>query len=247
MKPRDHIRKLESRQLQPSGKEEQFRGYGVIGLCFDSGHILALRRFPSSSIGPAYTAVWHRDPQGCWRFYANASPRMACARYFGAGIHSATETPIDLEWLKANVLRVTIAQIGLVWEMKIKSTFQTVLMNAVAAMLPKSWWSNAVFLKYVARIASFVLGIGEVALQGRVPNRQRFRVQLESVWMLAGSRAQLRTVDLGKTVPHTIQTRLGDFRILRKPVFAIGQSYFDPYDPAEHFGLSHQPYSAEFA
>jgi hypothetical protein len=53
----------------PSGGEERFAGFGVMGLPFDSGHVLALRRFPASSIGPAYTAVWHRDPAGRWAFW----------------------------------------------------------------------------------------------------------------------------------------------------------------------------------
>lgn len=42
----------------PPGDEERFAGYGVMGLPFASGHVLAMRRFPSSSIGPAYTSVW---------------------------------------------------------------------------------------------------------------------------------------------------------------------------------------------
>ena len=43
----------------PSGGEERFAGYGVMGLPFASGHVLAMRRFPASSIGPGYSSVWH--------------------------------------------------------------------------------------------------------------------------------------------------------------------------------------------
>jgi hypothetical protein len=39
---------------------ERFAGYGVMGLPFRSGHYLALRHFPASSIGPGFRAVWHR-------------------------------------------------------------------------------------------------------------------------------------------------------------------------------------------
>ena len=39
-------------------------GYGLKGLPFASGHVLAMRRFPTSSIDPACTSVWHRDPAG---------------------------------------------------------------------------------------------------------------------------------------------------------------------------------------
>ena len=44
------------------GQEERFSGYGVMGLPFRSGHVLALRRFPVTSVGPGYTSVWWRDP-----------------------------------------------------------------------------------------------------------------------------------------------------------------------------------------
>lgn len=52
----------------PGGDEERFSSWGVMGLPFRSGNILAFRRFPASSIGPGYSAVWHRDPTGlgCW-------------------------------------------------------------------------------------------------------------------------------------------------------------------------------------
>lgn len=42
---------------------EYVRGWGVFGLPFDSGHVLALRVFPQSSFGP-YRTLWHRDPGG---------------------------------------------------------------------------------------------------------------------------------------------------------------------------------------
>jgi hypothetical protein len=47
----------------PGDAEERFAGYGVMGLPFRSGHYLALRHFPATSIGPGFRAVWHRDPQ----------------------------------------------------------------------------------------------------------------------------------------------------------------------------------------
>lgn len=49
----------------PSGaEEERFSGYGVMGMPFASGHYLALRHFPASSVGAGYDAVWYRDPAG---------------------------------------------------------------------------------------------------------------------------------------------------------------------------------------
>jgi hypothetical protein len=75
--PRAQIKDLEESASLPAGVQERFNGYGVMGLPLTSGHILALRPFPASSVGPAYTSLWHRAPQGTWTFYADVSPVQA--------------------------------------------------------------------------------------------------------------------------------------------------------------------------
>jgi hypothetical protein len=65
--PADEAADTETAGL-PAGGGERFAGYGVMGLPFRSGHVLAMRRFPASSIGPACTSVWHRSPDGRWVF-----------------------------------------------------------------------------------------------------------------------------------------------------------------------------------
>jgi hypothetical protein len=50
MEPRDIIREIESNPVLPTGGGDRFAGYGVIGLPFRSGHVLALRGFPASSV-----------------------------------------------------------------------------------------------------------------------------------------------------------------------------------------------------
>ena len=67
--PRDLVADIEACPRVPAGSEERFAGYGVMGLPFGSGHLLALRRFPASSIGPGYRSVWHCDPNGRWTFF----------------------------------------------------------------------------------------------------------------------------------------------------------------------------------
>ena len=64
MNARQQIERLEQHAPLLEGEGDRFSGYAVIGLPFQSGHILALRRFPASTIGPGYTSVWHRDPSG---------------------------------------------------------------------------------------------------------------------------------------------------------------------------------------
>jgi hypothetical protein len=77
---------IERHARPPAGAGERFTGYGVMGLPFASGHVLAMRRFPASSIGPAYTSVWHRDPAGRWDFWQNQPGDQACSRYLGSAL-----------------------------------------------------------------------------------------------------------------------------------------------------------------
>lgn len=82
----------------PDGSGDRFSGYAVIGLPFSSGHVLALRRIEASSFGPAYTSVWHRDPEGRWTFHQNVPPEQSCPRYFGAALSETTTGPIRINW-----------------------------------------------------------------------------------------------------------------------------------------------------
>jgi hypothetical protein len=74
----------EKRGQAPWPEHEYVKGWGLFGLPFDSGHVLALRVFPQSDFGP-YRRVWHRDPAGGWSIYVDG-PRLdtACPRYYGA-------------------------------------------------------------------------------------------------------------------------------------------------------------------
>ena len=66
--PREVAGALEDAPGRLDAQRERFRGYGVMGLPFESGHVLGLRPFPVSSIGPGYTSIWHRSPDGRWSF-----------------------------------------------------------------------------------------------------------------------------------------------------------------------------------
>src|SRR5689334_16071506 len=76
MNPREIVQQIEATPVLPGGGGDRFTGYAVMGLPFRSGHVLALRRFPASSIGPGYTSVWHRDPRGDWTFYSTIQPDL---------------------------------------------------------------------------------------------------------------------------------------------------------------------------
>src|SRR5699024_3103665 len=92
------ITALEMDASAPAGTGERFRGSGVMGLPFASGHYLALRDMTASSVGPPYRAVWHRDPDGQWTIFTTVEPALSCPRYFGAATSSERVPSIDLTW-----------------------------------------------------------------------------------------------------------------------------------------------------
>ena len=232
--PRSLVEQLEAAPSLPTGADERFNGYGVMGLPFASGHILAMRRFSASSLGPGYTSVWHRTPAGEWVFYATVPPRQSCTRFFGSLASDSSQTEISITWSAPFRLRVTIPAVSLDWEVGVGSTLATRLMNAAGRLLPNAAWHSSAFLAVMGRVAGPLLGVGRVGLQGSVPNGQRFIANPRVLWAITDSRAVLAGENLGAPGPVRPQAHLGDFWIPQRGMFAIGQSYFEPFDPARH-------------
>jgi hypothetical protein len=159
MKPREIVHQIETDPTLPAGKGDRFAGYAVIGLPFRSGHVLALRRFPASSVGPSYTSVWHRDPRGVWTFYSTVNPDLGCSRYFGAEIMHNVVAPISIEWTGPTQFSVNIGT-ALRWEVRLTESLSTRLLNAAANFLPGAWWQRKSILKAMGAAARFALGTG---------------------------------------------------------------------------------------
>src|SRR5580704_16445577 len=70
--PAYFAREREEKPELPEGTCERVSGYGVMGLPFQSRHLLGLRRWTASSIGEAFTSIWHRNREGQWTFYESA-------------------------------------------------------------------------------------------------------------------------------------------------------------------------------
>ncbi|MGW0176196.1 hypothetical protein ACWDUM_20420 [Rhodococcus sp. NPDC003322] len=216
------------------GTDERLTGYGVMGLPFDSGHYLALRHFPATTIGPAYRTVWHRDPDGEWTFFSTAEPEQSCPRYFASSTTTHTvHTNIDLEWDGPYELRVTIPEV-LAWRIGLASTPATAMMSAIGRRLPVAVWRNEPFLKMMGRTARPLLRTGRIGLCGTVPNGQRFGVAPQMLWAVTASEAHLRGTDLGTPGPLSHQDRLGDFWLPQRGMFAVGNADFESFDPARH-------------
>jgi len=233
--PKELVDQLEQGAKLPRGNEERFAGYGVMGVPFTSGHLLAMRRFPASSLGEGYTSVWHRDPQRRWTFYSDVPPHLACPRYFGSAAAEAVFTEIEIAWRGPHDLTVSIEDDpGLDWRLSLTETPATRLINAVAGTMPDTLWRREAVLKPMERAAGLALRAGRLGLVGQVPNRQRFIANPTRIWAIQSSTARTGDGDLGEVGPLPVQARLGDFWIPQRGIFAIGRAFFEPLDPARH-------------
>lgn len=219
----------------PERNSERFSGYGVMGLTFSSGHALALRRFPASSLGAGYTSVWHRNPAGEWVFYQDVEPQLACARYFGKNVSKTLNRDIAINWISDFRFEVTIKEdVNLQWTISLKPTSATKIMNTMSNMVPGSLWYNKLFLKTMSGVAGSMLNVGHIGLCGLAPNGQYFIANPKLIWMIDSSKASLQGEDFGSIGPLKKQSRLADFWIPQRGVFAIGDASFEAYDPSRH-------------
>lgn len=237
MQPRESAARSE-RAVLPAGDDERFQGYGVLGAPFASGHALAMRRFPANSIGGAYTSVWHRDAAGAWTFYADVDPMHSCPRYFGAGVQRTVQCPIELEWPGPRSMRIAVPSVDFTWEIDLDQTLATRALNAMARAMPDAMWKDARVLSLMARIAGPVLRAGRLQMQGLSSNRQRFIANPMEVWSIARSQASMGGVGLGAPAPLAEQTRLGDFWIPQRGLFAFGRAFFEPFDEMRHLAVA---------
>ena len=210
----------------PAGTGDRFAGYGVMGLTFGTGHVLAMRRFPASSIGPPYTSVWHRDPHGEWTFWQDGRAEQACARYFSSALAGDRTAEVTLGWPAEDELRVTIPDAGLEWRTTLSSTPATRLLGAVGHVLPERAWRSAAVLRAMGRVAGPVLGAGRVAMAGTAPNGQAFLANPLRVFVIDDATATLDGEPLGSPGPLEEQARLGDFLIPQRGLFAVGRAFF---------------------
>ncbi|MDA0353429.1 MAG: hypothetical protein O3A10_14655, partial [Chloroflexi bacterium] len=114
LQPRTLAEAVELAVAPEIDRDEYLGGYGLLGLQFDSGHLLAMRRVPVSSYGPAYTSLWHRDPAGDWTIYLDVPPFQGCPRYFGSALKGAVETPIDLNWTGDHDFSLSVPELDLI-------------------------------------------------------------------------------------------------------------------------------------
>jgi hypothetical protein len=117
---------------------EMVRGYGVVCLPFDTGHVLALRFFPQNDFTP-YTTIWHRTPEGLWSIFVDG-PRLdaACPRYFSAAAARCLRAHISLSWLAAMRLSVQMDSPRFLWTLTLAEPRLFRFMNEIVSHTPES-------------------------------------------------------------------------------------------------------------
>ncbi|MGH3474387.1 MAG: hypothetical protein ACRDOT_05665 [Aeromicrobium sp.] len=223
--PAREARAAESTRVPPGGGE-RFSGFGVMGLPFSSGHVLAMRRFPASSIGPAYTSVWHRSPDERWSFWQDQPDDQSCPRYFATAENETRRVDIELSWPAESTLRIDVPDIGLTWTSHLTTTPVTRALNAVGRVLPGPVWRFRPLLAAMGPVAGRALGAGKVGMVGVTPNDQTFIANPLQMWVIDESSARLGEKDFGPVGPLGDQARLGDFWIPQRGVFSIGRVSF---------------------
>jgi hypothetical protein len=228
--PRIVADRLEHRRSLPRGHAERFTGYGALGVPFASGHLLAFRRFASSSIGPPYTSVWHRDPLGRWTFFVDVEPARACPRYFGPALHAVRSASIDIEWSGSHSVALHVPAADLHWTLRLATTPLALALGSAARFTPDPLWQAPGVLEAIGPVAGALLRTGALRLRGRAPAGQRYAIHPTRLWQVAASTASLAGLDLGTDVVAADAGALGDFLLPRRGLFAAGTAMFGGKD-----------------
>jgi hypothetical protein len=226
--PAHFARQREEKPELPAGDCERVSGYGVMGLPFRSGHVLGLRRWTASSVGEAFTSIWHRNPEGRWTFYESAPCEVACTRYFGAAVERQRIGAIRLEWETPHRLRIRAADAVVDWTVEIGSTPVTRMMSAVGSILPTATWRWSPVLRAMGQFAGWALGVGTVRLTGLTSNGQHFDANPLRIWYVTGGRAVVEGQDLGPIGALPEQARMADFYFPQRGIFAVGRVFVTP-------------------
>lgn len=217
----------------PWAGHEYVRGWGVFGLPWDSGHVLALRVFPQSSFGP-YRTVWHRDPDGRWSIFADA-PRvdLACPRYYGPACEHVGAASIELTWTGPRTLRVQVDRPRLDWTLTLARNPLLGLLNPVSGALPLASWRPAALVRMRERIAG-ALGLGRLRLAGEMPSGHRGLLMPGRMYLVGGSSATLDGLDLGAPTRLRENPTIGGSTLPARGVLAVGQAMWPILDHEEY-------------
>ncbi|HXL16839.1 MAG TPA: hypothetical protein VN961_04880 [Streptosporangiaceae bacterium] len=222
-----------ARGRAPWPGHEYVKGWGVFGLPFDTGHVLALRVFPENDFSP-YRTVWHRDPGGRWSIYVDG-PRLdiACPRYYGPACQYTGHAQIGLSWDGPATLHVTMDSPALDWTLIATSTRILDFLNAISAAMPLATWRPRPLVRLRERLAS-ALGMGQLQMSGTMPSGHTGTLMPQRMFYIDDSRATLDGLDLGRAAHPQANPTIGEVTLPARGVLATGQAMWQILDPAEY-------------
>jgi hypothetical protein len=219
-------------QESPLPGFEYVRGFGVFGLPFDSGHVLALRVFPENNFAP-YMTVWHRTPGGAWSIFVDGSCLdTACPRYYGAAARHVQFSKITLQWTAAMALSISVDEPQLEWHVSMATPPLFKVMNAISPRLPEPLWRAPTTLRAFEWLGKTLFDLGDITLTGTAPNGHYTVLMPQRMFLITRARARLNGHDLGRPIRSAENPAIGAVNLPARPVFAVGRAYFKIQNPA---------------
>jgi len=222
------LRDLPERQGEPPWPGHEYvKGWGVFGLPFDSGHVLALRVFPENDFSP-YRTLWHRDPEGRWSIYVDGSQLdTACPRYYGQACAHVGYARIQLDWTGPMTLRVMMDEPALEWTLTARQSPMLRVMNTISPRLPLSTWRSPRLVRARELIAQRALGLGEIRMSGTMPSGHVGILMPQRMYFIDETRAVLDGADLGRATRVSPNPQIGEVSLPARGVLAIGQGAWE--------------------
>ena len=218
----------------PWPAHEYVKGWGVFGLPFDSGHVLALRVFPENDFAP-YKTVWHCDPAGDWRIFVDG-PRLdtACPRYYGPACKDVSHARIDVRWTGRASLRITTDTPRLEWTIEAHESALLRVLNATSPRLPLWTWRSALLVRTREVMARRLLGLGDIRMTGTMPSGHVGTLMPERMYLIDTSTAVLDGVDLGAPTRVDPNPMIGGVPLPARGVLAVGGAAWQILDGDEY-------------
>jgi hypothetical protein len=233
LEPQELVTKLEERADLNWKRHSGFAGYGVMGLPFASGHALGLRRFPTSSLGPEYTSVWHRDPGGQWSMFQDRPPEGDSVLHFGGAVAEAQVRDIRITWSGPRDFTVKVGgEKPIQWDIALDAVPETRFMNSKGGTAPGALWRQPDYLRVMGGVSSVALGAGYLGLEGAGAEKQRFVANPRLIWHVSASAATIDGQPLGDPGPLPFGAKFGGFWIPQRGIFIMGSALFDTPEAA---------------
>lgn len=201
-------------------------GYGVPGLTFDSGALLAFARLPDRNGRPA-TWLWYRDGGGCWTTYRDGSdlhPDPSVGRR-GArpAAPDASEGSVTAEirigWGGRGALSLSLPEHRIHWSLRLRATPRTRALTILGLVLPDAVRRAALASRLTGPLAERLLRAAESppVVSVRSPEGRTYRIKPRRVWLVEASAAVVGGRELGALRPGTDGAT-------REPAFLYGRT-----------------------